>query len=623
MVGQDRELAQKRVVEERRTFALETGRALLSILDQAIDRVEDGRRGPGALSFGFQSGPLPGFVGELRGGRLRLPWENDPASVNGPADSEGLAFAADLRLVEKAEFEAKNPAKAVALGQALLKTGLNPDRKAAIRLAVARSLAKAGRDEEAKAVDRSLLALAAEVQDEFQIPFSLYAAERLVNSASDHPAIVATLDPAVYPWGRLAAGAALQGRDLFAKLEASSNAEVKKRSGAASAALRELIKKQEQAILLKDAFPFSDGNDGRPEKTESGAESWTLFGSDPWFVISLEANGGRGILITCEARAALENALAIAGGAATSTAGTALVGLQIAEGLPLGPAFSNARIVFPAAMIPPASVPANSRSTLYLLMGALALGLAVFGSILYGSAVRRDMKTAELRSQFVASVSHELRTPLAAIRMFADTLRLNRVREPEKRDEYLETISHESERLDRLIANVLDFSKIEKGRRIYRFVSTSLPEILASAGRAMAYPLRRKGFRLRIAAAENLPDIQADGDALLQAVMNLLDNAVKYSGESRDIDLVLEKGAAEAIIRVRDRGIGIPEAEQKRVFEKFYRVPDPRNEGLVGAGLGLSLAAHIVEAHGGRIEVRSRPGEGSEFAIILPLENRG
>jgi two-component system phosphate regulon sensor histidine kinase PhoR len=262
----------------------------------------------------------------------------------------------------------------------------------------------------------------------------------------------------------------------------------------------------------------------------------------------------------------------------------------------------------------------NSRTAVYLLIVALGLGIAVFGSYLFWRDMRRDMETAEMRSQFVASVSHELKTPLAAILMFAETLKLGRAGNAEKRDEYLDTIVGESRRLDRLLANVLDLSKIEQGRRTYRFEKLALDGILETAVRAMDYPLRQKGFDLRLRLEPGIPELPADRDALVQAVLNLLDNAVKYSGEARTIDLVLERDGEHAAIRVRDQGLGIPEAEQKRIFEKFYRVPDPRCEGIVGAGLGLSLAAHVAEAHRGRIDVQSKPGEGSVFSILLPLK---
>ncbi len=227
-----------------------------------------------------------------------------------------------------------------------------------------------------------------------------------------------------------------------------------------------------------------------------------------------------------------------------------------------------------------------------------------------------------MRSQFVSSVSHELKTPLTAIRMFAETLRLGRSRNKKTQEEYLDTIVNETQRLTRLLNNVLDFSKIEKGKRIYRLEPASLSEIIQASARAMNYPLSQHGYKLHVHAEEGLPDIRVDRDALEQAILNLLHNAMKYSGESREIDLRLQRKDAYALIQVIDRGIGIDSREQKRIFEKFYRVPTKENERTAGTGLGLALVSHIAKAHGGHIEVESTPGKGSTFSIFLPLEDK-
>ena len=227
---------------------------------------------------------------------------------------------------------------------------------------------------------------------------------------------------------------------------------------------------------------------------------------------------------------------------------------------------------------------------------------------------------AEMRSQFVSSVSHELKTPLTAIRMFAETMRMGRSKDPKAHAEYLDTIVNESQRLTRLLNNVLDFSKIEQGKRNYHPEQTSIYEIIQSAARAMEYPLSQQGFSLDVKTEEGLPDVCVDRDAIEQAVLNLLHNAMKYSGESRNIGLRLQKTENHAVIQVVDHGIGIDPQEQHRIFDKFYRVPSPDNERIVGTGLGLALVSHIVEAHLGRLEIDSTLGKGSAFFIYLPLE---
>jgi signal transduction histidine kinase len=226
-----------------------------------------------------------------------------------------------------------------------------------------------------------------------------------------------------------------------------------------------------------------------------------------------------------------------------------------------------------------------------------------------------------MRSQFVSSVSHELKTPLTAMRMFAETLSLGRSRSPESHQEYLDTIVNESERLTRLLNNVLDFSKIETGRLAYRLRSIDLSEVIHAAARTMQYPLSQQGFNLNLEIEEGVPAVKADRDALEQAILNLLSNAMKYSGDSRDIDLRLAANRGQAVIQVTDRGLGIDPAEQKRIFENFYRVRSSENDRITGSGLGLALVDHVIKAHGGEIRVESTPGKGSTFSIYLTLEN--
>jgi signal transduction histidine kinase len=205
--------------------------------------------------------------------------------------------------------------------------------------------------------------------------------------------------------------------------------------------------------------------------------------------------------------------------------------------------------------------------------------------------------------------------------MFAETLREGRIEQEGARKEYLDTIVNESERLTRLVDNVLDFSRIERGQKTYRLRPISLEAVVRAAARAVQYPLTSQGFRLTMDVDEGLPRARGDPDALEQAVLNLLTNAIKYSGDSREIGLQLRRVGDGAEIQVVDRGIGIPPEEQERIFGKFYRVPTRENELLPGTGLGLTLVEHVARAHGGRVAVESRPGAGSTFSIRIPLES--
>jgi signal transduction histidine kinase len=280
---------------------------------------------------------------------------------------------------------------------------------------------------------------------------------------------------------------------------------------------------------------------------------------------------------------------------------------------PLGSSFPELFVRVPAQ---PVADRGSVRSVLAAVV-CLTLAIALSGSWFFWRDVQRDLRLAELRSQFVASVSHELKTPLTAIRMFAETLRLGRAPR-ERTTEYLDTIVSESERLTRLLNNVLDFSKVEQGTRRYQLTQQPLAPIVQSAARTMRYALEQDGFDLRVTIEDAHLTARCDADALEQAILNLLSNAMKYSGASRFIALRLRAAEKGAAIAVSDRGIGIPAAEQPRVFEKFFRGSDDAHQRVAGTGLGLTLVEHTVRAHGGRVDVASRLGEGSTFTILLP-----
>lgn len=292
-----------------------------------------------------------------------------------------------------------------------------------------------------------------------------------------------------------------------------------------------------------------------------------------------------------------------------------------AEGDALGEAFPGVHVEWTDNRFPGTALQ-GLPAGIWIAALALVLGVAVFGGYLLLRDVNRDVHMTEVRSQFVASVSHELKTPLTAIRMFAETLAMGRARDERTKSEYLDTIVGESERLARLVDNVLDFSKIEQGKKIYRLRPTRLDEVANSATRAMQFPLAQEGFRLRLSVQEEMPEIEADPDAIQQAILNLLTNAMKYSGDAREIDLRLAARNGDAVIEVVDHGLGMAPEEQKHVFEKFYRAPSHESRLIAGTGLGLTLVDHIVKAHGGRVEVASAPGAGSTFCMFLPIEGR-
>ncbi len=264
------------------------------------------------------------------------------------------------------------------------------------------------------------------------------------------------------------------------------------------------------------------------------------------------------------------------------------------------------------------------RRQIALFTIAFGLLLMVIGAGLAATyrLVRRETEMVRLRADFVANVSHDLKTPLSLIRMFAETLELGRLPDESQRQEYYRVITRESERLSRLIDNVLDFSRIEGGRRTYEIVPTPVEPLVRDAVETFGYILAQQGFKVEVTVAPDLPDVPLDAEAASQALANLIDNAIKYSGDRRALAVDARIADGELALSVTDDGIGIPPGEQARIFEKFYRVGRSETQGRRGSGVGLALVRHVADAHGGRVTVESRPGAGSRFTLWFPLGPR-
>jgi len=275
-------------------------------------------------------------------------------------------------------------------------------------------------------------------------------------------------------------------------------------------------------------------------------------------------------------------------------------------------------------------IPLN-RVILAGLVGASAFA-ALIGVAASWHAFRRQLRLNELKSSFVSSVSHELRAPIASVRLLAESLARGKVPEASKQQQYFRFIIQECCRLSALIENVLDFSRIEQGRKQYDFEPTDLVALAQQTLKVMETYASERGVRLilRLPISQSAaPQIQpsADGKALQQALINLIDNALKHSPEGGTVTVGLEahdpqskdrKDALPIHLWVEDRGEGIPVPEQERIFERFYRSGSELRRRTQGVGIGLSIVKHIVEAHRGRVAVRSAPGQGSRFTIELP-----
>jgi signal transduction histidine kinase len=235
----------------------------------------------------------------------------------------------------------------------------------------------------------------------------------------------------------------------------------------------------------------------------------------------------------------------------------------------------------------------------------------------------REMKLSQMKADFVSNVSHELRTPLASIRVLAELLNLGRVNQPDRVREYGAYIEGEGRRLTQVINNILDFSRIESGRKLFQFESCDFKELVDGTLEAFTVHLKQNGFTLSYEAPQNaLPKVVLDPDAIALALTNLLDNAIKYSGDVKEINVSVTQSDGFVAIAITDRGVGIAADEQEKIFEKFYRVSTGLVHDVKGSGLGLSLVKHIVVAHQGKITVRSKPGEGATFTIQLPVADQ-
>ena len=254
----------------------------------------------------------------------------------------------------------------------------------------------------------------------------------------------------------------------------------------------------------------------------------------------------------------------------------------------------------------------------FLILGILS-AVIIIGLVLTKHVVSKEMALAKLKSDFVSNVSHELRTPLALIRLYAETLELGRITTKDKKQEYYRIVRKESERLTALINNILDFSRIEAGHKEYEFRETDIADLVHNTLDSYRYQIEQQGFKFEENLDQSLPRVYVDREAIARALVNLVNNALKYSDNEKFLGVNLYRVNGTVKLEVADRGIGITRREQTKIFEKFYRTGDPLVHNTKGSGLGLSLVRHITEAHGGEIAVESTPGKGSKFTMSLPV----
>jgi signal transduction histidine kinase len=602
IIAQDREIAARRLADDLARTKEEISRAVLARLDQFKLQLIAGTAQDGVPPAPHD--PIVIFTAGLIGDQLLFPWDIEAGPERFRQRIGEGGFASRILEGRRIELVQGKYEEAAAMYGAALQIATNDSQRVLARSWLARALSRTRATARARALDLDLLKLPSDVADEEGVPFAYYSAGRLAQGEDGREVLVRLGQDLTDDARRLLSPTrAYRLKNILQTLQKAGQPTVTADARASLDRLSTTLARFEQAETLRARFSTLG---------VTPSEWVFLDQSEPWIIGLTESKPAVAIAVAARdvVRAESDRIARRTGVVAEISTGT---------GESLGERLRGLKVTLrPVANAPGATV-FDVRAWFYALSLLLVVGLSCLGGYLLWRDTRREVRLAELRSQFVSSVSHELKTPLTAIRMFAETLQIRQATDPQIHSEYLETIVNESERLTRLLNNVLDFSRIERGEKSYHKKPTRLADVVNAAARALQYPLAQQGFNLRVAVDEDVPPVDVDRDAIEQAILNLLTNAMKYSGQSREIELRLCGQNGSAVVQVADRGIGIPANEQKRIFERFYRVRLPEHQAVAGTGLGLALVAHIANAHGGGVDVQSRPGEGSVFSIRLPV----
>jgi signal transduction histidine kinase len=584
LARQEQELAVQRQRDARVLLALQLGQELRTGLDRL--HVDTMLLHPAVVARG-----------RLDGTRLVLPWEAAAPRAPVPTDVAELMGAA-----ARAEFGAQHLREAAELYGRAARLGQTPELRAEALLLRGRALRRAGMHADARTVYRTLAAEPAFVRDAEGLPVALYAADALLALGDT----AATLDALAGLVGTadLAPTALYAAHGLAAQVG----------TDALAAEFAEQLSLVERIMALRQDLPsllaLAARAPGRPDRV------WLPFGGADWLIgLPGSETPDAASVVVARAGPSLGDVATASPDLAEAASQARLTDLDAPGAASPGPGFAGVGLLLPGDF--PTSQAAFTGRLLALTL-PLVLGLMLFTAYLLWRDVRREVAAAALRARFVSSVSHELKTPLTSIRMFAEMLRYGHL-PAARRDEYLDIVVNESERLTRLINNVLDFSRIDRGDRPYQRTTLLLDDVVSDAARAMAYPLAQDGFELNLHIDDDVPPVLAERDAIIQAVLNLLSNALKFSGSARSIDLELRRAGDAAVIRVTDRGSGVRADERRAIFEPYYRSPDAQSAGVPGTGLGLALVAHVARGHDGSVDVATAPGGGSTFSLRIPL----
>jgi len=265
----------------------------------------------------------------------------------------------------------------------------------------------------------------------------------------------------------------------------------------------------------------------------------------------------------------------------------------------------------------------NIKKNFYFWTILTILVLLTFGTVLVVSTIAHEMEVLRIKSDFVSSVSHEFKTPITSIKALIERLRQGKVKSSHKKKEYYSVISQDADKLNSLVRNILDFSKVEEGRSEYIFKETDVAQLvedeIENFERAKIYA----GIKIDLQISRNIPRLYVDSVAFSLALNNILENAVKFSLGEKEIFVKVTKDAENIIIEVEDKGMGISSSDMDKIFDKFYQGKSATQQSVKGTGLGLTLVKHVMDAHEGKVLVKSKIGQGSTFSLVFPIEKKG